>query len=98
MFTPSWPSCVATGGPATHIWAGMVVLRPPMWCWILAEAAFLSLAVLVDMVTTKISVSDLDTRQLSCDNVVSRETALGLTAQYAETLYILREVLLRSKL
>ena len=60
----------------------------------------MSLAVLVDMATTKISdsepVSDLDTEQLSCDNVVSGETALGLTAQYAETLYTLRE-LLRSK-
>ena len=55
----------------------------------------MSLAVLVDMATTKISdsepVSDLDTEQLSCDNVVSGETALGLTAQYAETLYTLRE-------
>ncbi len=29
MLTPSWPSCVPSGGPADAIWAGIFVRNPP---------------------------------------------------------------------
>ena len=53
----------------------------------------MSLAALVDMATTKVSVSDLVTGQLSRDNVVSGGAALEHTAQFADTLYSLGQVL-----